>query len=188
MAKRPPHLVRRRPGFFHPVVARARRDGWTVERQCGFLAQLYFTGSVTAAARAVAVGMTRESAHRPRTRAGAESFAAARGRVLAPPGSGHPGAVRKDFRKVTNAALLARLEMGLIQPVIYRRRLLPIQQKPDNSAPSRMLRQANGGIGSPGARGADGEVRVFIRPPVSGPRGRFRGLQPGPRSASGGAR
>ncbi|MGX7952059.1 hypothetical protein ACWPM1_05770 [Tsuneonella sp. HG249] len=53
MAKRPAHLVRRRPGFFHPVRTRARRDGWSVARQCGFLAELYFTGSVTAAARPV---------------------------------------------------------------------------------------------------------------------------------------
>jgi hypothetical protein len=151
MAKRPPHVVRRRPGFFHRVRTRRRRDGWSAERQCAFRTQLYLTGSVTAAA--CSVGMTRESAHRLRARAGAESFAAAWDWVLAPPGSGHPGAVRKDFRKVTNAALLARPKRGLIQPVIYRGRMLPIQQKPANSTPFCPLRRANGGIGSPGATG-----------------------------------
>jgi len=90
MPKDPPHRLRRRPGFFHPVIARARRDGRSVERQCGFLAQLY-TGSVAVAARIV--GMSRESAHRPRARKRAESFAAAWDRVLAA-----RGALRSESR------------------------------------------------------------------------------------------
>lgn len=48
--------------------ARIRRDGWTVERQLGFLAELARTRSVTKAARAV--GMSRESAYRLRSRSG----------------------------------------------------------------------------------------------------------------------
>lgn len=65
----PAHRVRRRPPFFHPVPVRARADGWTETRQCGFLAQLYLTGAVGAAARSV--GMTRASAYRLRARPGA---------------------------------------------------------------------------------------------------------------------
>lgn len=139
MAKRPAHKVRRRPGFFHPATTRARRDGWSVERQCAFLAQLYITGSVTAAAQAV--GMSRESAHRLRVREGAESFAAAWDRVLTPPGAGSTGAGKPDYRKVTNAALIARLETGLVRPVVYRGRMIAIGRKADNSTLFRLLRR-----------------------------------------------
>lgn len=67
------HRLRRRPSWFRPVPLRGRRDGWSEVRQCAFLAQLYVTGSVSAAARAV--GISRASAYRLRERAGAESFA-----------------------------------------------------------------------------------------------------------------
>ena len=139
MAKSLAHKLRRRPGWFTPVPLRGRRDGWTELRQCAFLAQLYFTGSVTAAAKAV--GMSRASAYRLRERAGAESFAFAWDRVLSLPGWGHPGAAKEDFRKVTDAALIARLESGLIQPVIYRGRMVAIRRKPDDSALFRLLRR-----------------------------------------------
>ncbi|GAB5348881.1 hypothetical protein [Alteriqipengyuania sp. 357] len=66
MGKPCAHHVRRRPGWFRPVPLRARRDGWSPWRQCAFLAQLYFTGSVAAAARRV--GMSRASAYRLRER------------------------------------------------------------------------------------------------------------------------
>ena len=59
---------------------RARSDGWTVERQLDFLAELARTRSVTTAARAA--GMSRESAYRLRERAGL--FAALWDRALAP--------------------------------------------------------------------------------------------------------
>ena len=59
MPHAPAHRFRRRPGWFRPVPLRSRRDGWSAERQCAFLTQLYLTGSVTAAARAV--GMSRAS-------------------------------------------------------------------------------------------------------------------------------
>ena len=58
---------------FLPVPLRARADGWTPERQAGFIGLLAETGSVAEAARRV--GMTRESAWRLRRRVGAESFA-----------------------------------------------------------------------------------------------------------------
>ena len=59
---------------FTPVPVRGRSDGWTVERQQGFVARLALGGCVSVAARGV--GMTRRSAYRLRERPGAESFAA----------------------------------------------------------------------------------------------------------------
>lgn len=134
------HRRRRRPGFFRPVPLRARADGWSEARQCGFLAALYVTGSVAAAARAV--GMTRAGAYRLRERAGAESFARAWDRVLTPPGVGHCAALEEDFRKVTLFELNRRLETDLVQPVIYRGRMTAIRRKPDDSALFRLLRRA----------------------------------------------
>jgi hypothetical protein len=139
MANRLAHRFRRRPGFFYPVRSRTRHDGWSVARQCGFLAHLYFTGSVTAAARAV--GMTRESAHRLRARAGAESFASAWDGVLAPPGTGYRDRHKADYRKVTIDTLSARVETGLVKPVIHRGMVVAIRRKADNSALFRLLRR-----------------------------------------------
>lgn len=139
MGKPLAHRLRRRPGWFTPVPLRSRRDGWTEVRQCAFLAQLYLTGSVTAAEKAVE--MSRASAYRLRERPGAESFAHAWDRVLTLPGWGHPGAAKEDFRKATNATLLARLESGLVQPVLYRARMIAIRRKPDDSAPFPLLRR-----------------------------------------------
>lgn len=143
MAKRPAHTIRCRPPFFRPVPLRARADGWTEERQCAFLAQLYVTGSVAAAARSV--GMARETAFRLRRRAGAESFARAWERVLTPPGSRHVAPPREDFRKVTLRELNRRLETDLVQPVIYRGRMTAIRRKPDNSTLFRLLRRLGEG-------------------------------------------
>jgi hypothetical protein len=142
MAKSLAHKLRRRPGWFTPVPLRGRRDGWTEVRQCAFLAQLYFTGSVTAAAKAV--GMSRASAYRLRERAGAESFAFAWDRVLSLPGWGHPGAATEDFRKVTNATLLARLETGFVKPVVFCGRMTAISRKANDSALFRLLRRTAG--------------------------------------------
>ena len=139
MPKRPAHKARRRPGFFHPVHVKPRRNGWNIERQCAFLAQLYFTGSVAAAARHV--GLTRESAHRLRKRLGAEGFSAAWDRVMAPPGTGHCTGEKPDMRKVTPCALIQRIETGLVRPVLYRGRMTAIAQKADNSALLRLLRR-----------------------------------------------
>lgn len=60
---------------FTPVPVRARRDGWTAERQRAFIRALRRIASATTAARSV--GMSRRSAYRLRERPGAESFAAA---------------------------------------------------------------------------------------------------------------
>ena len=142
MRKPPAHRTRHRPPFFRPVPLRARSDGWSEERQCAFLAALYWTGSVTAAARAV--GMTRTSAYRLRAYEGAGSFAAAWDHILAPPGSGRWKQPREDFRKVTDRELERRLESGFVQPVLYQGRMCAIRRKPDDSALFRLLRREGG--------------------------------------------
>jgi hypothetical protein len=60
---------------FEPVPVKSRRDGWSAERQRGFIIRLALSGSVSASA--AAVGMTKRSAHDLRRRPQAESFAAA---------------------------------------------------------------------------------------------------------------
>ena len=60
---------------FAPVPVRQRDDRWTAERQRGFLECLAATGSVTVAARSVA--MSRESAYVLRRRVDARGFAQA---------------------------------------------------------------------------------------------------------------
>src|SRR5688500_16357126 len=72
---RPPRRRQPRVPPFYPVPLRARRDGWTVQRQTDFLGYLAETGSVMAAAETV--GMSRKAAYALRARPGAESFAAA---------------------------------------------------------------------------------------------------------------
>lgn len=141
MSKPPAHRVRRRPGFFHSVPIKRRKDGWSVGRQCAFLAHLYFTGSVADAARAV--GMSRESAYRLRRRAEAESFAAAWDRVLAGPGSGRSRGPRLDYRKVTLSTLDRRVCRGLVRPVVYRGAMTAIARKADNSALLRLVRRVD---------------------------------------------
>lgn len=136
------HHRRRRPPLFRPVLLRARADGWTDERQCEFLAQLYVTGSVTAAARFV--GMTRASAYRLRARNGAESFAHAWDHVLTPPGSGRFAAWQPDYRKVTLQTLNHWTQAGFLQPVMHRGRMCAIRRKVDNSALFRLLRRTGG--------------------------------------------
>jgi hypothetical protein len=139
MPSAPAHKRRRRPPFFHPVPLRPRCDGWSVERQCEFLARLYLIGSVGAAAKAV--GMSRNSAYRLRARAGAEDFAFAWDAVLTPPGTGRLSRAKPNWRKVTNAELDRRMRTGLVQPVIYRGKMVHIRRKADNSALLRLVRR-----------------------------------------------
>lgn len=144
MSKQPAYLCRRRPSSFRPVPLRKRRDGWSAERQCEFLAQLYFTGSVRDAARTV--GMSRASAYRLRARHGAQDFARAWDHVLTPPGPGRIAGLKPDWRKVTQSQLIGWLEAGLVQPVLYRDAMTSTRRKADNSAVFRLLRR--GGAGS----------------------------------------
>ncbi|MDF2495304.1 hypothetical protein [Sphingomonas sp.] len=63
------------PLAFTPVPRRYRHDGWTAERQRGFIHALAETGSVKAAARRI--GKTTEGAYHMRRQPGADSFRAA---------------------------------------------------------------------------------------------------------------
>ena len=143
MPKTPAHRHRRKPPFFHPVLLRPREDGWSVVRQCEFLAQLYLTGSVAAAARTI--GMSRASAYRLRGRVGAEGFAHAWDAVLMPPGSGRLAGPDIDWRKVTHQALVSQVEWGLVQPVLHQGRMTAIRRKADTSALLRLLRRSEAG-------------------------------------------
>ena len=142
MRKLPVHRCRRSPPFFRPVPLRARADDWSEERQCALLAGLYWTGSVTTAARGVEI--TRASAYPVRERKGAGRFAAAWDRVLSTPGSGRWKQPTEDFWKVTDRELQNRLERGLVQPVSYQGRVCVIRRKPDDSALLRLLRRKGG--------------------------------------------
>ncbi len=68
------------PIDFTPAAIRARRDGWTPERQRAFIAALALRPSVTAAA--ASVGLSARSAYKLRGKAGAEGFAAAWDRAI----------------------------------------------------------------------------------------------------------
>jgi hypothetical protein len=65
------------PAFlrFTPVPVRARRDGWTPDRQFRFVLAIARGAGTAEAARSV--GMSRQTAHALRQKPGAESFAAA---------------------------------------------------------------------------------------------------------------
>ena len=65
---------------FTPVPVKARHDGWSAERQRGFILRLALAGNVSMAARAV--GGTRESIYRLRRHPGAASFNAAWDKAL----------------------------------------------------------------------------------------------------------
>ncbi len=66
---------------FRPVPVAPRHDGWTRERQRGFIDRLCLTGNVARSAKAV--GKTPQSAYRLRDHAGAASFRRAWDRALA---------------------------------------------------------------------------------------------------------
>lgn len=145
-SKPPAYKLRRKPPFFRPVPLRSRRDGWSETRQALFLAELYLTGSVRRAAQRV--GMSRNSAYRLRARDEADSFARAWDSVMTTPGEGRLPAATPDWRKVTQKALIARVETGLVKPVIYRGRLISIVRKPDDSALFRLLRRCGRSLAS----------------------------------------
>lgn len=94
---------------FTPVPSRTNRhDGWTPERQRGFIAALAQLGVVSAAA--AQVGKSPKSAYALRTRAGADSFAAAWDEAVA----------AGCFRATTLA--VDRAVKGIAVPVFYRGR------------------------------------------------------------------
>lgn len=92
------------------IPTRARRDGWTIERQRAFIATLISVGCVRLAA--AAAGMSRESAYRLRRRKGAESFAAAWDSILAarPRGTSSPALVWHRLLKKAGGRSAVRIE------------------------------------------------------------------------------
>ena len=172
----PAHLARRTPPFFRPVPPRARNDGWSVERQCRFLAELYVAGSVSIAAKRV--GLSRASAYRLRERADAASFARAWDSVLAGPGAGRLPPVATDWRKVTQSELIEHLESGFVQPVIYHGEMTAIRKRFDKSALLRLVRRGRNGatrhLGNP----REDLVRLSQKPPVGVPRGSREAIGP----------
>ncbi|MBK62181.1 MAG: hypothetical protein CL575_04440 [Altererythrobacter sp.] len=149
MPKCPAHRCRRRPPYFHPAALRTRSDGWSLERQCAFLASLYATGSVSVAARSV--GMSRASAYALRERAGGEGFAFAWDHVLTPPGRGRLQRPRPDWRKLTTETLFQWADDALVQPVVYRGKMVGIRQKPDVTALFRLMRRGDAAARRTGA-------------------------------------
>lgn len=111
-----------RPRNFDPVPLRARRDGWTVERQRAFIAVLFAERSVQAAA--TAVGMSRESAYRLRARPGAASFAAAWDAALAP----------RACYTTSQSLLVHRAFYGTCKPIMHRGEQVGTLVRPDNAA------------------------------------------------------
>lgn len=115
------------PFPFTPVPsARARHDGWSPERQRRFVTALAKLGSVNAAARAV--GSTRTSAYRLRSRADAESFAAAWDAALS------------DARTRRFDALFERATIGVLVPRRYRGEFVGTRHFHDNAAGIAALR------------------------------------------------
>lgn len=98
------------PFAFSPVPVRARRDGWTPERQRGFIAAMRET--LSAARAAAAVGMTREGAYALRRRSGAQGFAAAWDAALAgrPPRAPEPSRYARAIEGVSAAYFYGGLQ------------------------------------------------------------------------------
>ena len=105
------------PGLdFTPVPRlRARRNGWSAERQRGFIAALARCGSVSAAARSV--GMTARSAYRLLDAPGADGFARAWD------ASARPGVAR------TQIDALDRALNGAFVPVYRRGKLVRVEHR-----------------------------------------------------------
>jgi len=108
---------------FDPVPVRARKDGWTPERQREFIRLLHVTRNIGKAARTV--GMSRRSAYRLRDKPGAESFAAAWDAAFAL----RPRPVRVDIAQLWHRALF-----GKVKPVVRGGRQIGTITQPDNDA------------------------------------------------------
>lgn len=94
------------PEFAPVPLKRSRRDGWTPERQRGFIVTLANTGCVAAAARSAGMGVT--SAYALRRRAGAATFAAAWDTAL------------HDARRRSLEVAMRTVFAGAIVPQTYR--------------------------------------------------------------------
>jgi hypothetical protein len=107
---------------FDPVPLRARRDGWTPERQREFIRILHVTRSISAACQAV--GMSRKSAYRLRERPGAETFATAWDAAFAL----RPAPAPINFSQLWYRACFR------VKPVIRGGKQVGMIEQPDNAA------------------------------------------------------
>lgn len=102
---------------FVPASGRVRHDGWTPERQRGFIAALREYGSVSRAARSV--GKTKQSAYKLRTRPGAQDFATAWDRALS------------DARCHAFDLAVERATVGVWEPRFYRGQFIGLRHYAD---------------------------------------------------------
>lgn len=116
----------RAPCAFTPVPVRARRDGWTPDRQRRFVDALARTGNVQAAA--LSVGMGRGSAYALRARADAAGFRAA-----------WDGALDLAMHRLS-AAALDRAIRGVATPVFFQGRKVGERRRYDNRLAMFLLR------------------------------------------------
>lgn len=123
---------------FEPVPVKPRHDGWTVERQRGFILRLAICGCVSKSAEGV--GMSAKSAYRLRERAGAESFAAAWDRAL---GWGRD--------RIADLAI-ERALLGETRPIYYRGRKVGENVRYDNRLMTALL-NGERGIPDDGGKG-----------------------------------
>ncbi|HEX8527508.1 hypothetical protein [Allosphingosinicella sp.] len=119
------------PFDFTPVPVRARRDGWTPDRQRRFIHFLAAGCGPTEAARAV--GMTRQTAFALRGRPGAESFAAAWDSAVA-------FARQRRFDSSPRSASAQAFE-GVLVPRFYRGRLVSVERRFPSAPLIRVLAQ-----------------------------------------------
>jgi hypothetical protein len=119
------------PFAFTPVPVRARRDGWTPERQRRFVSYLAAGAGPSEAAKAV--GKTKQSAFTLRARPGAESFSAAWDAAVA------FARERRFDASPKSAASLAR--EGVLVPRFYRGRLVSVERRFPSAPLMRVLAQ-----------------------------------------------
>ena len=121
---------------FVPAPARARRDGWSEERQRGFVAKLRETGVVAVAAKAV--GRTYQTAYKLRRRPGAAGFAEAWDRALA------------EARSDAMAAAVERLQTRVLVPRTYRGHFTGLVRRDDTALLIAALRASHARIPAKG--------------------------------------
>ncbi|WP_347304044.1 hypothetical protein V5740_05370 [Croceibacterium sp. TMG7-5b_MA50] len=121
--RKPLQRYLRIPAFL-PVPLRARRDGWTPQRQARFIGLLAQSGCVRTAARAI--GLSRASAYRLRRHPDAGSFNTAWNTAIT--GRTQP---RWKFTPADRAPLALT---GALRPRLWRGMFTGVQQKPVTSA------------------------------------------------------
>ncbi|HWT11560.1 MAG TPA: hypothetical protein VN231_02290 [Allosphingosinicella sp.] len=157
------------PFAFAPVPVRARRDGWTPERQRKFV-DLLLAGCGPSEA-AAAVGKTKQTAFALRGRPGAESFRAAWDSAVA-------HARRRRFAAPPGSAASRGMESVLV-PRFYRGRLVSVERRVTSGGMMRLLAQldrwaAKTPVPPPGAPSFDELVDLLAPREEAPPRRRRR--------------